>query len=331
MRIRIPALCVAFVLAILIAITYSPPVSAGDPIIDQYYVWTESSAPMGISAGPDGAIWFTEHDRSKIGRITTEGWMTDEYDLPSVVSGPAQIVSSGGALWFTEHLGGRIGTITTDGTITELNLPVQSGSAVYGISRSLWYADGGRNVLGHVSGATLTEIPAPGGPTNVVDAPGGGVWFTEYSGNEIGYYGGSGSIVKYAVPTPNSHPLGITIGPDGAIWFTENAALDGTGKIGRLTSAGQFNEFPLSVKNCLPIGITTGPDGALWFAEKGTGKLGRITTAGVISEYTVPNNGDPYYITTGPDGKLWFTESRANRIGRATIVGNQLFLPLIVR
>jgi hypothetical protein len=35
---------------------------------------------------------------------------------------------------------------------------------------------------------------------------------------------------QFTIPTPNSHPAGITVGPDGAIWFTEL----GAGKIGRL-------------------------------------------------------------------------------------------------
>jgi virginiamycin B lyase len=32
------------------------------------------------------------------------------------------------------------------------------------------------------------------------------------------------------VPTPNSHPYGITAGPDGAMWFTEDLGQ----KVGRL-------------------------------------------------------------------------------------------------
>jgi virginiamycin B lyase len=35
-----------------------------------------------ITAGPDGALWFTEFTVSKIGRITTAGVVT-EYSIPT--------------------------------------------------------------------------------------------------------------------------------------------------------------------------------------------------------------------------------------------------------
>jgi hypothetical protein len=44
------------------------------------------SGPGGITAGPDGALWFTE-DHGKIGRITTAGAIT-EYAVPTADSSP---------------------------------------------------------------------------------------------------------------------------------------------------------------------------------------------------------------------------------------------------
>ena len=35
----------------------------------------QSSDPQGIASGPDGALWFTEYEANKIGRITTGGAM----------------------------------------------------------------------------------------------------------------------------------------------------------------------------------------------------------------------------------------------------------------
>jgi streptogramin lyase len=37
--------------------------------------------PHGITAGPDGALWFTNHGNSSIGRITTGG-----PTLPAITS-----------------------------------------------------------------------------------------------------------------------------------------------------------------------------------------------------------------------------------------------------
>jgi eukaryotic-like serine/threonine-protein kinase len=39
--------------------------------ITEFPVPTASSSPSGITAGPDGNLWFTEYDGNKIGRITS--------------------------------------------------------------------------------------------------------------------------------------------------------------------------------------------------------------------------------------------------------------------
>ena len=44
------------------------------------------SVPVGIAAGPDGAIWFTEQSSNKIGRLTLSGAFT-EYPIPTAASG----------------------------------------------------------------------------------------------------------------------------------------------------------------------------------------------------------------------------------------------------
>jgi hypothetical protein len=48
------------------------------------------SQSIGISAGPDGAVWFTEIDSSKIGRITAAGVIT-EYATPTPGAGPREL------------------------------------------------------------------------------------------------------------------------------------------------------------------------------------------------------------------------------------------------
>ena len=41
--------------------------------VTEYTVPTGGANPTGITAGPDGALWFTESNANKIGRITTGG------------------------------------------------------------------------------------------------------------------------------------------------------------------------------------------------------------------------------------------------------------------
>ncbi len=45
--------------------------------ITEYWVPTPSSWPSGITAGPDGNLWFTENSAHTIGKITTHGAVTE--------------------------------------------------------------------------------------------------------------------------------------------------------------------------------------------------------------------------------------------------------------
>jgi virginiamycin B lyase len=43
----------------------------------EFSIPTGGSAPLGLAAGPDGALWFTEQNGDKIGRITTGGSISE--------------------------------------------------------------------------------------------------------------------------------------------------------------------------------------------------------------------------------------------------------------
>jgi hypothetical protein len=155
---------------------------------------------MFITAGPDGALWFTESSANKIGRITTSGEFT-QFPIPTPGSHPYGIVAGiDGRLYFTEAAN-KIGRITTSGTITEFPTP---GSVPYGI----------------VAG---------------ID---GNLYFADAVG-KIGRMTVSGIVTEFPVPTSTSFPQGVASGPDGAIWFTEfnypPSAANASGKVGRMT------------------------------------------------------------------------------------------------
>src|SRR5713226_9253788 len=102
---------------------------------------TVTSNPVVITAGPDGALWFTERFANKIGRIDTSGNIT-EFAIPTVVSFPQGITAGpDGALWFTENTS-KIGRITTVGVVTEFPVPTVNG-ALRGITAgpdgNLWF------------------------------------------------------------------------------------------------------------------------------------------------------------------------------------------------
>jgi virginiamycin B lyase len=69
--------------------------------------------PSGITFGPDGALWLTELEGNRIGRLTTCGGYT-AFTIPTPASDPSDIVTGpDGALWFTEfsNTANKIGRI----------------------------------------------------------------------------------------------------------------------------------------------------------------------------------------------------------------------------
>jgi streptogramin lyase len=198
-----------------------------------------ASEPIGITAGPDGALWFTEQATNKIGRITTAGAITETV-IPTAGSKPFSIATGpDGNLWFTESNTGKIGRITIGGAITEF--PTSSATS---------------------------------GPAGIAAGSDGALWFTEASGNNIGRITTSGSVLEFPVPTATSEPIGITAGPDGALWFAEETGA----KIGRISTSGAIQEFPAAAGS-EPVLIAVGPNNALWFCELTGNAIGTFQTA----------------------------------------------------
>jgi virginiamycin B lyase len=303
--------------AVACAFILGPIISrATQPKITEYPVPTRYSMPSSITVGPDGALWFTEFNRGKIGRlsISAHGHVTiTEYPVPVRDSQPVEITA--------------------------------------GPNDALWFTDGTRYEIGRVSIETrgrvsISEYPLPGRPLpmtgmvlqGITAGPGDTVWFTDVQANKIGCVriGADGhvNISEYNVPTPNSEPYDIAAGSNRELWFTER----GSGRIGLVKVAATnhvlvydyplvANTFQHSSDACWPEGITAARDGALWLAESECSAIGKaLIERGrpvLVAEYpTLTNGSEPTDITVGPDGGLWFTELGANKIGRVGIEGH---------
>jgi streptogramin lyase len=310
--------------------------------------------PGPITAGPDGALWFTEV--GGIGRITTSGAI-QQFAIPQVGNYGVTTITAGpdGAVWFAysndlESTVG-IGRITTTGSVRLY--PLRAGSSVQSLT---------------------------GGPD-------GNLWFTDsYESrsktdhfkhiDEIGRITPQGSITVFPLHlNPRSAGLsGINAGPDGALWFTgQNAPSvhNVTPFLGRITRRGRVTIFDLpadrdphaSYAPNPPGQPITGPDGKIWFTgtvhnTQGVirvsirGKLAGVsplpdtlqamaalpdgqvfvtTTADTVGILTrsadlamVPQGSSPDEIvdaqglTAGPDGNLWLTASDTSIIARIT-------------
>ncbi|VTR98683.1 Virginiamycin B lyase OS=Streptococcus gallolyticus GN=vgb PE=3 SV=1 [Gemmata massiliana] len=199
---------------------------------------TKGTWPRGITAGPDGNLWFAEMTGNKIGRITPKGEIT-EYPVPTddaqpygVVTGPDKMI------WFTESATGKIGRLNPK--------------------------------TGKIEEFRLADSKAR--PRDITNGPDGNLWFSENGADRISRITPKGEVSGFELPK-GTQPIGIATGGDGNVWFTAFK----THKIGRITPAGKLSWFDLKTENAQPFGMTAGPDGTVWFTEQAN-RVGQIDT-----------------------------------------------------
>jgi streptogramin lyase len=245
--------------------------AAGDLSI--YPLKTCASSPTGITAGSDGALWFTQLSTNQIGRITTAGVVT-AFTSPcgaisngryiNTLQGPI-ISGSDGNLWFWCAAGSATTSLfykmTTSGQFTAYALPADHAPATQNASGFSLGADG--------------NIWFP--------ALGPGTAFT--SGDYLGNISPAGAIQFY--PLPPSGPNGsltyipdIVAGPDGALWtsayYESQGGATAQSAFVRVTTSGQASFVPIipdpAFANflCQPVGTSAlglGPDETIVFAS----------------------------------------------------------------
>ena len=311
---------------------------SGKPDIVEFAIPTPDDRLGGITEGPDGALWFTQGQTNRIGRMTTAGHFT-EYSVPTPNALPTRITSGpDGALWFTEQGANKIGRISRDGAFTEFPTPskmpnplapVRNGAGVSGIAAgpdgALWFTESLADKIGRVTTkGVITEYPLPGvsksylHPTGIAAGADGGVWFVETLGAKIGRIDpGSGDFKEFLLPAQGGFYVAalanIARGPDGAQWFTNS------GRVGRISATGDVSQFPAGFVETQSE-IVQGSDGALWFTETTADKVARMTTSGEVMEFSLPTpSAEPTAISAGPDKGLWFMENATNKIGRIAL------------
>ncbi len=121
--------------------------------------------PYDIVRGPDGAMWFTEHNGNRIGRLTVDGELS-EFFLRDLSTPTGITVGPDGALWFAQRGVSAIGRITVDGEFTEWRTITPRAaplSITTGADGALWFTLTAANALGRITvDGTMTEYPLPG-------------------------------------------------------------------------------------------------------------------------------------------------------------------------
>jgi|GEM_PF-4719057 len=239
---------------------------------------------IGTAAGKH-SIWFSER-----GRLTRVDEATHIRDFAYLADafGPADLaVAPDGTMWAAGH--GAVERFSTSGVGMSIRVG-EPGAGPFGITVDatgrLWFA------MNHAVGvirvehdkATVTtyDLGSDSSPEDIVVDSDGTAWCTD-AGGAILHVGADGRTHRFALPSANAEPFGITIGPDNAVWFTEFY----NDSVGRLDpSTGAVVEYPLRSPHRFPTSIVMA-DGALWFLDL-SGFLGRISTRGEVTEISVP-------------------------------------------
>src|SRR6266849_3803545 len=121
-RSHLTALLTALIACVGLLSLSTAPAWATAGTITEFPIPTAESGPDGITAGPDGNLWFTT-TTNEIRRITTKGHVT-RFPIPTANSNPFSITAGpDGNLWFTLSFGNSIGRIATGGSTTLFPLP----------------------------------------------------------------------------------------------------------------------------------------------------------------------------------------------------------------
>jgi streptogramin lyase len=299
------------------------------PVVAEFQTGlTPNVALWGITAGPDGNVWFTEESNNAVGRITP-GAVITEFGAGFPTGSPRGIVTGpDGNLWVAMAGGnGAIARVTKAGVVTEFPVPTPGDPTdiAVGPDNNLWYVDSASDLVGRIApNGSITEFSGLSGgsePSSITKGPDGAMWMTLARSGKIGRVTTTGVVSEFSSGLSGSgEPKDIVAGPDGNLWFTLHA---NPGAIGRITPKGAVTEFSAGLtRDSKPHGIALGPDGALWFTEAGKAAIGRISTDGQITEHTIGLSGihAPWQITAGADGNMWFTGNNTpGMVGRITL------------
>lgn len=317
--------------------------SAGSRI-SEYVIPRDSSRrlpktfPVGISLGPDGAMWFTERGLGKFGSITTNGTFVASVKLTGQARFPQNLVTGpDGNLWapagstrtyFQESSGlpdpyGAVQTMTPAGALVHVTqLPKNSDprAITLGPDGNLWFT-ARAGFIGRITPGfkfDMFKIPQNNGAFGITVGPDSNLWFCETNDSAIGRITTWGKNKITIFPfAENAGCSGVT-SANGYLWATEFR----TAKVAQLTTDGTIvDEIPLP-KDSSPKGIAVGSNGKLYVAEFGTGKIAEVslTRRVLIREFDIPTpNSGPWGIAAGPDGNIWFAESLIGKIGKLNL------------
>jgi virginiamycin B lyase len=227
-----------------------------------------------------------------------DGSLIAEIPMPQGYSNPLfTAVGSDGRIWFTQPNTDAIGILD----------PKTSLLNQYTVS---------------VNKFSQVKVRKGSAPYDLVFDKNGNLWFTEFSGDAIGFINTKTlEYVENVIPTYNSEAYDITIDPRGNIWFVESA--ESINKIGTFTPTASgkvtITEYPLLEGR--PHALAADKNGTIWYTLGFSGRIGSLhpsTGKQTVQQVTNCSVGGCTFlagITTDRLGNIWFTDALAQRVG----------------
>jgi virginiamycin B lyase len=153
----------------------------------KFPVPTPNAFPEEITVGPDRALWFTEGIGGKIGRITTDGIITE---FGSGLNSPRSIIDGpDGNVWFTLSFAPHLGRITPGGEITFFPTPNNPEHLTRGPGDTLLFSEFGVSKIASISttDGVVTESDEFefAQPTGIVGGFKHDAWFLGFGDNKV--------------------------------------------------------------------------------------------------------------------------------------------------
>jgi virginiamycin B lyase len=206
----------------------------------EYPLNLEDSGPHGLVSDREGNIWFTGNFKGYIGKLDPRTGTVTEYKIPDPKGEDPHtaVFDSHDVLWFTLQTANMVGRLEVRTGKIDLKKVPTKDSHPYGIAVNSKgvpiFCEFGSNKLAKIDPQTMDiaeyQLPEGARPRRMAIDAGDRVYFTDFSGGNLGRYDPSLGAVKMW-PSPGgakSAPYGIAITPDGMVWYSESGVKPNT-------------------------------------------------------------------------------------------------------
>jgi sugar lactone lactonase YvrE len=293
----------------------APPPPHGVALLDPPSL---TAQPLGMTATPDGSVWYSEPNLAAIVQVSPSGSQT-EYPLSGGVVAQLLTTDASGNIWFSDNAG--IGRFVTTGQITVYQVPGGGTitDLIAGPDGNIWFVTGGTSIGSMTPNGVFVQYPVD--PSSSLAAGFRGDFWT--MGVVLGQsvlddVSSKGALLKrftFQNLAGSRYVFPLTQGPQQRMWLGQPQAI---GEV--MANTILMYQLPPLLPSYLqwnPAGMLEGTDRAVWFTASGVGYIGRMTASGTFTPYEIPTaRSAPTAIVRATSGVLWFVDPGAQKIGR---------------